>query len=140
MKLATLAALTALLVGRVSAAPPNDVLTPSGIPATSGLPFSTLSFDTTAIPASSLSALSSLISSESTAITPPYTGTTPTATATATGASGTGTASATTSNTSSSTPTSTGTSGARSLRSAEGMWSEVVVGVVLVLGAAAALC
>jgi hypothetical protein len=79
-----LSRLTPLVVARASASPVDQ---PSGVPtrvhphsrilshrafhSTSGLPFSTLSFDTTAAPSllSALSALSSLISSESTAIT-----------------------------------------------------------------------
>ncbi|KAF8836239.1 hypothetical protein BDN67DRAFT_345738 [Paxillus ammoniavirescens] len=80
MKFTTVATFTALLTSCAYASPapadttPTTMILPTGIPATSGLPFSTLSFDTTAA-SSLLSSLSSLISSESavvsSALSPP---------------------------------------------------------------------
>ncbi|KAF8424800.1 hypothetical protein L210DRAFT_3509416 [Boletus edulis BED1] len=131
MKLATLATLTvAVVVGHVSASPADDVLTPTGVPATSGPPF-TLSFDTTGAAPSVLSALSSLISSESTAVMP-YTATT--LTQPASGASG----STPTQTSSSPSSTATQTSGAGSLGRVWRSGDVAVVGFA-VLGAVAAL-
>ena len=103
---------------------------------TSGLPFSSLSFDTTAAP-SLLSALSSLISSESTAIMPytsyaMYTGS---GNVTATSPTPTSASPSVTFVTSSAAPTSTA-SGARRLSDSR---SGVVAGLGLVLGVVAAL-
>ncbi|KIK95187.1 hypothetical protein PAXRUDRAFT_400934 [Paxillus rubicundulus Ve08.2h10] len=78
MKFTTMTMFTALLASCAYASPaPADtdvathttVVLPSGIPVTSGLPFSTLPFDTTAA-SSLLSSLSFLISSQSVAVTP----------------------------------------------------------------------
>ncbi|KAG9310866.1 hypothetical protein JVU11DRAFT_8721 [Chiua virens] len=142
-RLSSLTALILILliaiVGHVSALPAQDVLTPTGIPATSGLPFSTISFDTTANP-SVLSALSSLISSESTAVTP-YTShlSIPTSSyTTETSATTSGSATQSTVATTSAAPTSTSsTSGARTLGDARwGIIASVIfgaAGVALVL-------
>ncbi|KAI9463477.1 hypothetical protein HD554DRAFT_1316413 [Boletus coccyginus] len=137
MQLTTLATLSALVVAHVAASP--DVATPSGIPATSGLPFGTLTFETTAEP-SLFSALSSLISSQSTAVMPfttTHSDLGPASSAsvgTATG--GTSTPTSTTASVSvvSASVVPTSTSGARRLRDGgSGMVAGVVLGAVAAL-------
>jgi len=54
-------------VASAQAAVTSSMVLPTGIPGSSGLPFSTLSFDTTAV-SSALSSLSSIVSSESSAV------------------------------------------------------------------------
>ncbi|KIJ64279.1 hypothetical protein HYDPIDRAFT_28715 [Hydnomerulius pinastri MD-312] len=146
MKFTTAGSFVALLAScaYVSAGPQGGDITthtsmilPSGIPATSGLPFSSLSFDTTGA-SSVLSSLSSLISSESNAVSSALTSLTDTPSSSfaytpiTTNSAGQVVTSVVSIPTPS--PSQTGTGGALGLRSVgSGVVAGVVVGAVAVL-------
>ncbi|KAN0080310.1 hypothetical protein V8E55_009876 [Tylopilus felleus] len=128
MKIAILATLATIVVSHVSGSPVEDVLTPSGVPATSGPSLTSLSF-ASPTDASILSGISSLISSESTALYP----------FTATVQPTFGPSPNVSTPTTSSVPLSTSTNSARRLGLGSSDPSSMVAGVSLVLGAIAAL-